>query len=737
MITTVNAQQRSGSSPMAQSPRSPLSQAPYLTVSVSDPAKMGNGVQAYISYKVITKTNLPEYDSPEKIVIRRYSDFVWLRDRLFEKYKGVFIPPLPEKSTVEFRFSAEFIEMRRQALDVFVNRIASHHELRQSDDLRTFLQVDEQTMERARSMEIGIFKKKPADLMQIFKDVQSKVSDVVLGKEKPVDESNPEYEKMKNYIFQLEDHLAEAQKHAYRLVKRHRELGQSLSEFGKAVKLLGDYEGNALGKAFSELGAKSEILSIKLQRKPLKDYVRAVQSIKATTAERANAFRHHCELAETIKFKEIDMNKLRLMRSEKLAEAEREYEELKADGAEATRKFERIVKLMNEEIVRFQEQKTLDLGLAFHEFARGQAELAKGVRIYDMLHWLNIVLLIREIGKGRQNGLGIWREEREKYVTVTSDSRKKILFTFTVYRQSINNFCIIEGPETVQDFVQMQLQEIQDNIRSRRNKIFLLMEEVRRLRVQQRIKNMKVVDESCEVEDEMPDIPSSIPFLPHVTPKTLKQLYLTSFSFISGIIVFGGLVAPILELKLGLGGTSYADFIRNMHLPMQLSQVDPIVASFAGGAVGVISALMLLEINNVEQQEKKRCKYCHGTGYLACARCSASGLCLSTEPIITSANDRPLRAPTTKRCLNCSGAGKSKRRTREPKEENVTLGPATRDGELVFGVAHIFASFNDTFIHVTDLSGRETMVRITGQADRDESSPYAMLAAQDVSQRCK
>ncbi|KAK5845706.1 hypothetical protein PVK06_001922 [Gossypium arboreum] len=84
----------------------------------------------------------------------------------------------------------------------------------------------------------------------------------------------------------------------------------------------------------------------------------------------------------------------------------------------------------------------------------------------------------------------------------------------------------------------------------------------------------------------------------------------------------------------------------------------------------------------------------------------------------------------------------SRRKVREPKEENTTLGPAVRDGEHVFGVAHIFASFNDTFIHVTDLSGRETMVRITGgmkvKADRDESSPYAaMLAAQDVSQRCK
>ena len=65
-----------------------------------------------------------------------------------------------------------------------------------------------------------------------------------------------------------------------------------------------------------------------------------------------------------------------------------------------------------------------------------------------------------------------------------------------------------------------------------------------------------------------------------------------------------------------------------------------------------------------------------------------------------------------------------------------------REGELIWGVAHIFASFNDTFVHVTDLSGKETLVRVTGgmkvKADRDESSPYAaMLAAQDVAARCK
>eukprot|EP00834_Sanchytrium_tribonematis_P005483 NODE_334_length_9322_cov_0.874458.p5 type:complete len:182 gc:universal NODE_334_length_9322_cov_0.874458:7801-8346(+) len=71
-----------------------------------------------------------------------------------------------------------------------------------------------------------------------------------------------------------------------------------------------------------------------------------------------------------------------------------------------------------------------------------------------------------------------------------------------------------------------------------------------------------------------------------------------------------------------------------------------------------------------------------------------------------------------------------------------STGPRVKEGEFVFGVAHIYASFNDTFIHITDLSGAETIARVTGgmkvKADRDESSPYAaMLASQDVAVLCK
>merc|ERR1711904_71058 len=64
------------------------------------------------------------------------------------------------------------------------------------------------------------------------------------------------------------------------------------------------------------------------------------------------------------------------------------------------------------------------------------------------------------------------------------------------------------------------------------------------------------------------------------------------------------------------------------------------------------------------------------------------------------------------------------------------------DDKYIFAVAHIFASKNDTFVHVTDYSGKETLVRVTGgmkvKKDNDEASPHAaLLAARDVAYKCK
>ncbi|MCD6229783.1 MAG: 30S ribosomal protein S11 [Candidatus Diapherotrites archaeon] len=59
-----------------------------------------------------------------------------------------------------------------------------------------------------------------------------------------------------------------------------------------------------------------------------------------------------------------------------------------------------------------------------------------------------------------------------------------------------------------------------------------------------------------------------------------------------------------------------------------------------------------------------------------------------------------------------------------------------------WGVAHIFASKNNTIIHVTDLTGAETVALVSGgqvvKTSKDESSPYAaMQAAQLCAEKLK
>jgi len=183
------------------------------------------------------------------------------------------------------------------------------------------------------------------------------------------------------------------------------------------------------------------------------------------------------------------------------------------------------------------------------------------------------------------------------------------------------NFCIIEGRNSVVDFADMQVGEIAQNIESRRQRVFLLMEELRRLRVQQRVKTIGLEDDEVVTPRQFDSV---IPGFPVLTEDSVKDYRIYWGAAVAMLLLFGGLIAPMAEVKLGLGGTSYADFIASMHLPSQLADVDPIVASFTGGAVGAISAFFVIEIQNVKEQRKKICMYCKGSGYLQCAECSSS-----------------------------------------------------------------------------------------------------------------
>lgn len=65
---------------------------------------------------------------------------------------------------------------------------------------------------------------------------------------------------------------------------------------------------------------------------------------------------------------------------------------------------------------------------------------------------------------------------------------------------------------------------------------------------------------------------------------------------------------------------------------------------------------------------------------------------------------------------------------------------SSEDGK--WGIAHVYASFNNTIITVTDVTGAETIVKSSGgtvvKQNRDEASPYAaMQMAETVADEIK
>ena len=69
----------------------------------------------------------------------------------------------------------------------------------------------------------------------------------------------------------------------------------------------------------------------------------------------------------------------------------------------------------------------------------------------------------------------------------------------------------------------------------------------------------------------------------------------------------------------------------------------------------------------------------------------------------------------------------------QKKPESKKPEPKKDDTKEKWGIAHIFSSYNNTIIHITDLTGGETVAISSGgihvNADRYESSPFAAMKA--------
>jgi hypothetical protein len=126
-----------------------------FAVAVSDPTRVGDGMGAYMSYRVTTRTSLAHYAAGESCVQRRFRDFEWLYAQLVEKWPGLIVPPLPGKAlggkVSGSDFAPEFIEGRRRQLELFLRRVTAHAELHHAEALQTFLEAADDAFDASKA----------------------------------------------------------------------------------------------------------------------------------------------------------------------------------------------------------------------------------------------------------------------------------------------------------------------------------------------------------------------------------------------------------------------------------------------------------------------------------------------------------------------------------------------------------------------------------------------------------
>ena len=109
-------------------------EAPLIGLVVEDPKNEGFGPAKYTTYRI--SCHGPSGDVAN--ARHRFSAFLSLRDGLLEQLPGVVVPPLPEKQVMN-RFAPEFIEKRREMLEIFLQRIAEHPLAANSEKVHAFL----------------------------------------------------------------------------------------------------------------------------------------------------------------------------------------------------------------------------------------------------------------------------------------------------------------------------------------------------------------------------------------------------------------------------------------------------------------------------------------------------------------------------------------------------------------------------------------------------------------------
>ena len=379
-----------------------------LTITVSDPKKESEGMNSYVSYKVNTATNREEFSYGQFGVIRRYSDFAWLSDRLARDVPGAIVPPLPDKAVVG-RFGADFVESRRRQLERFLQQTAEHEELSKSHYFQTFLQADDAGLLNAKA-EAKVQEKLNAPNRQtqvpgdgtlatrvgawLEGSVASLSASMQASQTAHVPQTSEDeiLESELAHVANLEAQTQNVSKHAQTLAKRNRDVANGLFEFGLAFTLLGQTEHAPLNDALTKLGSCADQLSLLATehvaredaafRDPVDDQIRHLASVKAALGQRQK-HKHAVALAEA------DLSQ-RKQAAAKLAgrpgaegravAAEGAIQRAREDVDKARQALEVVTARVTRELQRFKALRAAELRRAIASYVALQAEHSAALR---------------------------------------------------------------------------------------------------------------------------------------------------------------------------------------------------------------------------------------------------------------------------------------------------------------------------------------------------------------------
>ncbi|XP_036121245.1 sorting nexin-1 isoform X1 [Molossus molossus] len=344
-----------------------------LTVGITDPEKIGDGMNAYVAYKVTTQTSLPMFRSKQFAVKRRFSDFLGLYEKLSEKHSqnGFIVPPPPEKSLIgmtkvkvgkEDSSSAEFLEKRRAALERYLQRIVNHPTMLQDPDVREFLEKEE--LPRA----VGTQALSGAGLLKMFNKATDAVSKMTIK----MNESDIWFEEKLQEVECEEQRLRKLHAVVETLVNHRKELALNTAQFAKSLAMLGSSEDNtALSRALSQLAEVEEKIEQLHQEQAnndffllaelLSDYIRLLAIVRAAFDQRMKTWQRWQDAQATLqKKREAEARLLWANKPDKLQQAKDEIVEWESRVTQYERDFERISTVVRKEVIRFEKEKSKD-----------------------------------------------------------------------------------------------------------------------------------------------------------------------------------------------------------------------------------------------------------------------------------------------------------------------------------------------------------------------------------------